>query len=143
MSEEFEATQPQVAPGYAQGTTVAPPPQPGFAGPAGPAPRRGLRVGLVVAAAAGAMLVAALLVGAGFAAGRLTAPRDPSSLVDAVRMAQQGTLPCGSARTPDDRVAALVGRLCRSGLGGPGGPGRLSGPGGPGAPGGPGSGRTT
>ncbi len=57
-----------------------------------------------------------LLLGAGFGLGRLTAPSGPASLIDAVRMAQQGTLPCGSVPQGGGAVGPLS-RLCRLGPG--------------------------
>jgi hypothetical protein len=82
--------------------------------------------------AGGAVLAGLLLVTAGFGIGRLTAPDRPASLIDAVRMAQQGTLPCGN---PGQGAGAggFLARLCQNGPG-QGGPGQ-GGPGfGPGDP---------
>jgi hypothetical protein len=97
--------------------------------PLPPPGRGGGRAGLVV----GAVAAALLLLGGGFAVGRTTAPSTPSgpaSLMDALRMAQQGTLPCGSP--PRDGLGVFVQRLCRDGRAVPGGTG-------PGVPGGSGT----
>jgi len=63
-----------------------------------------------------AVLAGLLLLGAGFGLGRLSAPSGPTSLIDAVRMAQQGTLPCGSTATSKG-AAGLLSRLCQNGPG--------------------------
>jgi outer membrane biosynthesis protein TonB len=71
----------------------------------------------------GAVVAGLVLLLAGFGLGRATAPSSggPQSLVDAVRMAQQGTLPCGTAG-PNDRVGGFITRLCQlaPGQNGPG-----------------------
>ena len=71
---------------------------------------------------AAAVVAGLVLLLAGFGLGRSTAPSGgPTSLVDAVRMAQQGTLPCGTAG-PNDRVGGFIARLCQltPGQNGPG-----------------------
>jgi hypothetical protein len=74
-----------------------------------------------VALGVGAVLVGLLLLAAGFGIGRASAPKGPSSLVDAVRQAQQGELPCG-VPGQGAGAGAFLGRLCQlaPGQGGPG-----------------------
>ncbi len=110
-------TQPPAEPPTA--TTVAPPPYVGPPAPvpdAQPQPQRGGLAVLVLAS----VVAGLLLVGAGFGLGRLTAPSGPASLIDAVRMAQQGTLPCGAAPQGNGAAGPLA-RLCRLGPGQGGG----------------------
>jgi hypothetical protein len=114
--------------GFAQqpygATATLPPPQP----PTAPAPAAasGSRSRAVLVGA-GAVVAGLVLLLAGFGLGRATAPSSggPTSLVDAVRMAQQGTLPCGTAG-PNDRVGGFIIRLCRLAPG-QNGPGNLPG----------------
>jgi hypothetical protein len=123
--------QPTAVPAYGQPGGFEPvrPTLPPFAAPGSSEPgdwsapprRRGSgRAGLLV----GAGLAGLLLLGGGFALGRTTAPPPPpgpASLMDALRMAQQGTLPCGNPA--DDGLGAFVQRLCRAGQAVPGGAG--------------------
>jgi hypothetical protein len=106
---------------YGATATLAPP-QPYAASETPPPSANGSR-GRAVWVGVGAVLAGLVLLLAGFGLGRATAPSSggPASLVDAVRMAQQGTLPCGTAG-PNDRVGAFVIRLCRlsPGQNGPG-----------------------
>jgi hypothetical protein len=104
---------------YGTTATLAPP-QP-YAAPTS-RPVNGSR-NRAVMVGVGAVVAGLVLLLAGFGLGRATAPSSngPSSLVDAVRMAQQGTLPCGTAG-PNDRVGAFITRLCQlaPGRNGPG-----------------------
>jgi len=117
---EQPVPQQPVGPYTATATLPPPPVPPTYAAvPAPPPPHdpaRGRRVALGV----GAGLAGVLLLVAGIGIGRVTAPKGPESLVDAVRMAQQGTLPCGSAA--QGGVGGFIVRLCQQapGQGGPG-----------------------
>jgi hypothetical protein len=112
MSDPTAPLPPVEPPPLAAATTIEPPPPyvpvPTAAGSVPPA--RGGRAGLVVASVAAGLL----LLGAGFGLGRLSAPSGPASLIDAVRMAQQGQLPCGPAPRAG-RGAGLLGRVCPNG----------------------------
>lgn len=125
--------------GYGGATTLAPPAPPPWeqvrGGAGTPTARnRGLRV-------VGAVVAGLLLLGAGFGLGRLSAPSGPASLIDAVRMTQQGTLPCGSPNTGPAN-GGFLSRLCQN-RPGQNGPGQGFGPGqnGPGQGFGPGNGK--
>ncbi|MDQ6649021.1 MAG: hypothetical protein M3Z02_02710, partial [Actinomycetota bacterium] len=71
----------------------------------------------------GAVLGGLLLLGAGFAAGRASAPKGPATLAAAVQQASAGKLPCG---TPTGN-AGFVTRLCNANGAAGGGGGGLAG----------------
>jgi Domain of unknown function (DUF5666) len=74
---------------------------------------------------AGALVAAAILLGGGFVAGRVTAPKDPATLAVAFQEAAQGKLPCGS--TGGQGGGALLARACTARAGAAGGAGGFGG----------------
>ena len=90
------------------------------------------RTKLVAAGVVGGLV----LLGGGFAIGRVTAHSGPASLVEAVQQAASGQLPCGTPSGTGAGAGAFVTRLCAGGGGAGGGLGGFGGGPGGGAGGG-------